>query len=131
MNDNDPLSKAAHGRDVVVLDDSIEAAETLALALSLDGYSVRTVASGVDALSALADEVPSCLLMDFGLPDMDGLEVIRRVRALYGDALMVIMVTGWDLTQPRVSQASVLVDHHFTKPLSLEALRRLLPPLDV
>lgn len=126
-----PLSDTAPGEglDVLVVDDSPEAAETLAVALAMDGYRVRTCNTGAAALAAIARDFPLCVLMDFGLPDHDGLDIVREVRALHGNAIVLVMFTGWDITQPRVAQAAELVDHYFTKPVSLEKLRQILPPV--
>lgn len=119
----------ADGIDVLVVDDSAEAADTLAIALSMDGYRVRTCHSGAAALSAIAQDFPLCMLMDFGLPDKDGLDIVREVRARHGDTIVLVMCTGWDMGEPRVAEAAELVDHYFTKPVSLEKLRQILPPL--
>ena len=127
-NPNQPPRE--EGLDVLVVDDSAEAADTLAIALSLDGYRVRTCSSGTDALSAIDSDFPLCLLMDFGLPDKDGLEIVREVRAKHGNAIVLVMCTGWDIGEPRVAEAAELVDHYFTKPVSLEKLRQILPPLN-
>jgi DNA-binding response OmpR family regulator len=129
----DPLTnispQPADGLDVLVVDDSPEAAETLAMALTMDGYRVRTCHSGASALACIARDFPLCVLLDFGLPDKDGLEIVKEVRALHGNAIVVVMVTGRDIMQSRVAEAAELVDHYFTKPVSLEKLRQILPPL--
>ena len=127
LTDTAPL--LADGLDVLVVDDSPENAETLAMALTMDGYRVRTCPSGASALAAIARDFPLCVLLDFGLPDMDGLEIVREVRALHGNEIVIVMVTGRDITQARVAEAAELVDHYFTKPVSLEKLRQILPPL--
>ncbi len=124
-----PISTAP--LDVLVVDDAPDAAETLAIALSMDGYNVRTCNSGSTALEAIEKDFPLCVLMDFGLPDKDGLEIVREVRARHGDAIILIMCTGWDITHPRVAEAAALVDHYFTKPVSLDKLRQILPPIDL
>lgn len=118
------------GLDVLVVDDSPEAAQTLAMALTMDGYRVRTCHSGASALAAVAQDFPLCVLLDFGLPDKDGLDIVREVRALHGNEIVLVMVTGWDITLPRVAEAAALVDHYFTKPVSLEKLHQILPRLN-
>lgn len=124
-----PPPVLASSIDVLVVDDSPEAAETLAMALSLDGYRVRTCNSGTSALAAIAHDFPLCVLMDFGLPDKDGLEIVKEVRERHGDDIVLVMCTGWDITQVRVAEAAALVDHYFTKPVSLDKLRQILPPI--
>lgn len=114
--------------DVVVVDDSPASAEALASALTMDGYRVEVCTDGASAFDVITRLFPLCVLLDFGLPGVDGLEIVRRIRAMHGDAIVIIMCTGWELTQPRVAEAAALVDHHFTKPVSLEKLRQILPP---
>jgi DNA-binding response OmpR family regulator len=131
LNANHPSQPApVDVLDVLVVDDSTEAADTLAMALSLDGYRVQTCHSGKDALAAIERDFPLCMLMDFGLPDKDGLEIVREVRAKHGNSIVLVMCTGWEIDEPRVAQAAELVDHYFTKPVSLEKLRQILPPLN-
>lgn len=129
----DPLTPTApppaDGLDVLVVDDSVENAETLAMALAMDGYRVRTCHSGASALACIARDFPLCVLVDFGLPDKDGLDIVKEVRARHGNAIVLVMVTGQDITQARVAEAAELVDHYFTKPVSLEKLQQILPPL--
>jgi CheY-like chemotaxis protein len=65
---------------VVVVDDDDDASSALALALELDGYSVKTAQDARQALVLVADYQPHCVLMDLGLPDMDGCELARQLR---------------------------------------------------
>lgn len=130
MNTLSPVPPSStNGLDVLVVDDSPETAETLAMALTMDGYHVRTCHSGAEALATIARDFPLCVLMDFGLPDKDGLEIVREVRALHGNEIVLVMFTGWDITQDRVAEAADLVDHYFIKPVDLDKLRQILPPL--
>lgn len=119
---------ASDTMDILVVDDSPASAEVLATALSLDGYTVKTCYSGASALATIATDFPLCVLLDFGLPDVDGLDIVRKVREVHGDRIVLIMCTGWDINQPRVAEAAMLVDHYFTKPVSLDKLRQILPP---
>lgn len=123
------MTSLAASVDVLVIDDAPDAADTLAVALSMDGYNVRVCNTAEAALASIDKDFPLCVLMDFGLPDQDGLDVVRAVRARHGDAIVIVMVTGWDVTRPRVAEAAALVDHYFTKPVSLDKLRQILPPL--
>lgn len=114
---------------VMVVDDAPDAAETLAMALKLDGFAVSTALNGAQALAAIAKAPPDCMLVDFGLPDMDGLDLVRIIRERHGDDIVLVAVTGWSEDKPRVAETFALVDHHFTKPVSVEQLRRILRPL--
>lgn len=114
---------------VMVVDDAPDAAETLAMVLKLDGFAVSTALNGAQALAAIAKARPDCMLVDFGLPDMDGLDLVRIIRERHGDDIILVAVTGWSEDKPRVAETFALVDHHFTKPVSVEQLRRILRPL--
>jgi len=115
--------------EVIVVDDSRDAAHMMAGALELDGYTVRVAYNGTDALELIAQRQPHCVLLDFGLPDMDGLQLCKTIKGRYGDDIVRIMVTGWDDTDPRVKQAFECADHHFKKPVSPAQIRTLLPPV--
>ena len=114
---------------VMVVDDAPEAAETLAMVLKLDGFAVSTALTGAQALAAIAQAAPDCMLVDFGLPDMDGLDLVRAIRERHGDDIILVAVTGWSEDKPRVAETFALVDHHFTKPVTVEQLRSILRPM--
>ncbi|MBN9409480.1 MAG: response regulator [Burkholderiales bacterium] len=114
---------------VLVVDDSVASAQALAMALEMDGYVAHVAFTGQSALAEASTHRPDCVLLDFGLDDMDGLQLARTLRERHGDDVVMIMITGWDTTQERVGEAAALVDHHFTKPLDLNRLRRILPPI--
>eukprot|EP01031_Cornospumella_fuschlensis_P004824 gene4824-6038_t len=101
---------------VMVVDDAPDAAETLAMVLKLDGFAVSTALNGAQALAAIAKARPDCMLVDFGMPDMDGLDLVRIIRERHGDDIILVAVTGWSEDKPRVAETFALVDHHFTKP---------------
>ncbi|HEY6135611.1 MAG TPA: response regulator [Rubrivivax sp.] len=114
---------------VLVVDDRRDEAESLAALLRLGGYVVRTVTRAVDALEVMASFQPLCLLLDIDMPDMDGLELSRRLRqSQVGNELVIIAVSGWDagdFLQPSFE----CVDHFLPKPVDPARLARLLPPL--
>lgn len=114
---------------VVVVDDVSDAAETLACALELDGYHVRTANDGHHALTVIEEYQPHCVLLDINMPGIDGCELAKRLRERHGDDLVLIAVTGWGEEDDRVSQAFVRIDHYLRKPVKPELLRKLLPPL--
>lgn len=114
------------GVRVVVVDDQQDAADMLAAVLELDGYAVRTAASGEQALSLVAQFEPHMVLLDVNMPGMDGRELTQQLRRRYGDAMVLIAVSGTDPEDERVTQTFDSVDHYFRKPVDLAALRRLL-----
>ena len=115
---------------VVVIDDSSDAAEALALSLEFDGYDVRTAHNGVDGLALIEAYRPHCVLLDIEMPLMDGCELSRRLRETYGDDIVLIAVTGWSEDNPRVAESFVRVDHYLRKPIRQEELEKILPPIN-
>ncbi|KAF1048765.1 response regulator transcription factor [Xylophilus sp.] len=130
MIPNLSLAASEDATSVLIVDDSGPYAQALAMGLRMDGYSTRVALSVREALDLVGQQRPHCLLMDFGMDEFDGLNLVHTLRADHRDDIVIIMVTGWDATQPRVAQAAMLVDHHYTKPFHLDDLRRILPPLN-
>jgi CheY-like chemotaxis protein len=112
---------------MVVVDDNQDAAETLAMALDLFGCDVTVAHSAAQALDILPGATPSVVLLDIGLPDMNGYELARRVRQLPGGpAMTLIATTGWGQQKDRERAFEAGFDHHLTKPVDFEMLRSLL-----
>ena len=108
---------------VVVVDDVADAAEALAAALALDGYKVWTAKDG-------EAHRPHCVLLDIGMPGMDGNALTRALRERYGDDIVLIAVTGREHDDEGVSDTFARVDHYLKKPVDPDQLRKLLPPVD-
>jgi CheY-like chemotaxis protein/nitrogen-specific signal transduction histidine kinase len=115
---------------VLVVDDNVDSADSMALLLSLDGHEVRTAFDGSSALTEAAEFQPRAVLLDIGLPGMDGYEVARRLRELPGlrDVLM-IAITGYGQQDDRARSKAAGFDHHLVKPVDPEHLSRLLSSL--
>jgi len=114
---------------VVVVDDLDDAASALAMALQIDGYAVRTAHDGREALSVIAEHRPHCVMLDVNMPVIDGCELSRRLREMYGSDIVLIAMSGRDETDERVAETYGRVDHYFRKPFGLALLRKVLPPL--
>jgi CheY-like chemotaxis protein/anti-sigma regulatory factor (Ser/Thr protein kinase) len=124
----------ADGRDILLIEDNEDARETLETLLRLKGHEVRTAPDGPSGLAAALSERPGVMLVDLGLPGLDGLEVARRVRADGGWAQRPLMValTGYGQDEDRQRAIEAGFDAHVTKPVSMDALDRLLeraPPI--
>jgi DNA-binding response OmpR family regulator len=115
---------------VVLVDDDADTCETLSSLLQFDGYSVRVARTAQDAIIAIREHKPVCALLDLGLPDFDGCELSRRLRAAHGPDLVLIAVTGRDGDKAHNEAMAAGVDHVLCKPLSQENLRRFFPPLN-
>ena len=111
---------------VLVVDDHRDEAEALAALLQLTGYSARVVTSAAEALDMVASYEPLCVMLDIDMPDMDGLELSRRLRQVQGADLVIIAVSGWDSEDVLRSEC---VDHFLLKPVDSQRLARVLPSL--
>lgn len=109
------------GFRVLVVDDDEEVRESLRRSLSFEGYEVLTAADGEQALSLAGSAGPGLVLLDLQLPDVDGLEVCRRLRAR-GEDVPVLMLTARGGTRDRVTGLDVGADDYLPKPFALEEL---------
>ncbi|HSN88902.1 MAG TPA: ATP-binding protein [Thermoanaerobaculia bacterium] len=114
-------------RRVLVVDDNQDAAETVALILELWGHEVRTVFDGPAALEAAPLFLPEVILLDIGLPGLDGYEVARRLRAdPRQDGVLLIAMTGYGQDKDRALSQEAGFSHHLVKPVDPATLRTLL-----
>lgn len=104
---------------VLVVDDEPNIAELLMMALRYEGWDVRTAATGRDAVSTAREHAPDVIVLDWMLPDVDGLEVLRRVRQ-HDDRVPVLFLTARDAVEDRVAGLTAGGDDYVTKPFSLE-----------
>jgi CheY-like chemotaxis protein len=122
----DTASTSARCRRVLVVDDNADSAETMAEILKLWGHDVLTAHDGPGALEAARAQKPDAVLLDLGLPVMDGFETARRLRQLGLEATLLVAVTGFGAAEDRRRTAEAGFDSHLTKPVSPEALREVL-----
>jgi PAS domain S-box-containing protein len=121
------LSSAHPPRRILIVDDNAEAADTLAELLSLYGHEVQAVHNGPAALETFATWRPHIMLLDIGMPGMDGYEVARRVRQQAGaEEVKLIALTGWGQEKDRKRAREAGFDHHLLKPLDLQGLGNVL-----
>ena len=113
-------------RRILIVDDSKDAAESLAMLLSLSGHQVAVAHDGVQALEAVAAERPEVVLLDIGLPGMDGYEVCRRLRQGGMDDALIIAMTGYGQERDRQRSKEAGFDTHTVKPVELDHLMELL-----
>ncbi len=114
-------------RKILVVDDNEDAAESLGALLTALGAKVKTAHDGREALSAVDDFTPDVVLLDIGMPGMDGYEVSRRIRTKFShEQVTLIALTGWGQEEDRRRSRAAGFDHHLVKPPDLEKLRELL-----
>lgn len=106
---------------VLVVDDERNIAELVAMALRYEGWQVQTALDGAAAVRAAADLEPDAVVLDLMLPDVDGLEVLRRLRRTRPD-VPVVFLTAKDAVEDRVVGLTAGGDDYVTKPFSLEEL---------
>lgn len=113
---------------LVVIDDDVDAAAALADLLQLEGYSVRVGHSAAQALTSVAEFNPLGVLLDLGLPDQDGLEVARQLRADRGSSLVLVAVTGRASEREKTAAEAAGFDYVMVKPVCPRLLRTIFPP---
>ena len=114
-------------RRTLVVDDNHDAAESLAMLLSLDGHEVEAVFTPQQALARAEQFRPDVMLLDIGLPGIDGYEVARRVRAMpHGSAIRLIALTGYGQTEDRRRALAAGFDDHLVKPVEPAKLAQAL-----
>jgi PAS domain S-box-containing protein len=121
------IREAVNKQKILVVDDNHDSAESLSLLLQMHGHDVRVAYDGSDALALAATFHPDKVLLDIGLPDMDGYEVGRRLRELPGLAdVQLIAVTGYGQDADRQAAIAAGFASHLTKPVDLQELSRLM-----
>jgi CheY-like chemotaxis protein len=116
-----------HVRRILIVDDNQDAADSLGMFLRFQGNQVRTAYDGLEAVSVASAFRPDVVLLDIGLPKLNGYEVARRIRAQEdGSRAVLIAVTGWGQEEDRRRSQEAGFDHHITKPIEFEVLQRLL-----
>jgi CheY-like chemotaxis protein len=130
-----PVYALVAGHRILVVDDNVDAAETMAMLLELSGHEVRTAFGGQEALEIAHSFRPDVVFLDIGLPGMNGYEVARRLLADPATAATrLIALTGWG-TQDDINKSKMAgFNAHLTKPVDPDAveavLAKLLPALE-
>ncbi|MGZ8152735.1 MAG: hybrid sensor histidine kinase/response regulator, partial [Methylovulum sp.] len=114
---------------ILVVDDYVDVVESMKMLLQLDGHEIETADCGMKALELAQTFCPQVVLLDIGLPDLDGYEVAKRLRMLpeTRDALLIAL-TGYGQPEDREHSQSVGFNHHLLKPIDFETLFALLRP---
>jgi len=134
---SEPVNASAEGagnalptRRVLVVDDNKDAVDSLGLLLSMVGQTVATARDGLEALSQFDAFAPDVVVLDIGLPRLNGYEVARRIRATeHGRRVILVALTGWGQDDDRRRTIEAGFDHHLVKPVDFDALKALLASL--
>src|SRR5688572_13280915 len=124
-----PLKTAREGdtpRRIVVIDDNLDAAESLAMLLRLKGHEVHVAYDGPAGVSLVMKTGPDCVLVDIGLPGIDGYEVAKRLRAHDTNGMLLVALTGYGNSADRMKSEQAGFDYHLVKPVPQSVLENLL-----
>jgi PAS domain S-box-containing protein len=120
----------AGGRRILVVDDNEDSALTMATMLELLGDETRTAHDGLDAIEAASAFRPDVILMDIGMPRLNGYDATRKIREQpWGAAIIIVALTGWGQDGDRARSKAAGCDGHLVKPVSLPDLEHLLASL--
>jgi PAS domain S-box-containing protein len=112
---------------VLIVDDNVDSADSLSLALQIRGHHARAVYDGASALQVGASFRPDVILLDLGMPDLDGHETCRLIRKQsWGDDVRIVALTGWGQYEDRRKTGESGFDYHLVKPMEPPALANLL-----
>jgi PAS domain S-box-containing protein len=118
---------AGVGLKILVVDDNRDAADTCAMLLEASGHHVQTAYTGRQALELARTYRPHALLMDIGLPDIDGYKLAQQIRATpWGRGMVLVAVTGWGQEEDRLRAVEAGFDRHVVKPISAEMVESIL-----
>jgi CheY-like chemotaxis protein/two-component sensor histidine kinase len=117
-------------RKILVVDDNVDSAESMAMVLELDGHVIQIAHDGEAALAAAKSFIPDIVLLDIGLPGLDGYEVAARLRRSPDtQGTVLVAFTGYGQPEDRRRTAEVGFAHHLVKPVDLDALAKLIGSL--
>ena len=115
---------------ILVVDDNQDSAMSLAMMLSIMGHDTRTANDGESAVTTAESFLPEVVLLDIGLPKLNGYEVAQHIRAnTWGHSMYLIAVTGWGQEEDRQRSSEVGLNAHMVKPVEPGALEQLLSEL--
>jgi CheY-like chemotaxis protein len=128
--DVSPAAPPAVQMRILVVDDNVDAGESLAMILRFLGADVRVAHDGYQALAMLAAFPASVVLLDIGMPGIDGYETARRIRAQFQERpISLVALSGWGQEEDRRRATEAGFDHHLIKPAEIPALQSLLRSL--
>ncbi len=123
-------SADALGWRILVADDNRDAAESMSMMLRLMGNEVRTVNDGLQAIVEAAEVRPDVILLDIGMPNLNGYDVARSIRQQrWGSEPLLVALTGWGQAEDRERAFKAGFDEHFTKPVQPDVIEHLLTQL--
>jgi PAS domain S-box-containing protein len=117
------------GLTVLIVDDNHDAADSMALLVQLEGANASVVYSALEGIEFIEQHAPDVVLLDIGMPGLDGYEACKRIRAQYGSRLCLIAVSGWGQDADKKQAMNAGFDAHLTKPADPDILARTIARL--
>lgn len=112
---------------ILIIDDNIDAGESLAMLMEISGHNTRIALNGMSGLSIAQEFNPDVILLDIGLPDINGYEVAQRIRQeSWGKKIYLIAVTGWGQSKDKELAIAAGFDKHLTKPIEFQQINNFL-----
>ncbi len=125
------VTRASGQLRILVADDNYDAADTMAMMLTMLGHEVRTTYDGLQAVRAWSAFTPDLILLDIGMPELNGYEACRHIRREPGgEKAVLVALTGWGQAEDKRQAQEAGFDHHLVKPVGLDALETLLAGLE-
>jgi CheY-like chemotaxis protein len=121
VNDHSPAR-----RRILVVDDNVDSAESMAMMLKLSGHDVAMAHDGLEAVNLAQEFQPDLALLDLGMPKLDGYEAARSIRRQpWGQGIMLVALTGWGQAEDKRRSREAGFDAHLVKPVDFDALEKL------
>ncbi len=131
LQKNSPVTLPTKKRRILVVDDNRDSASSLATLLQLQGHAVVTAYDGLEAVATAQSYLPDLILLDIGLPKLNGYEAARQIRtAERSGAVCIVALTGWGQEEDRNRSAAAGFDAHLVKPVNLNELYKVLENCD-
>jgi two-component system CheB/CheR fusion protein len=132
QDDSEVSAASQPARRILVVDDNVDGAESMRMLLAAHGHEVHLAHSGAKAWEFAKELKPEIVVLDIGLPDIDGYEVAQRIRhEAWGENVLMVAITGWGQADDKRRAIAAGFDHHMTKPVDPDHLERLFirPPV--
>lgn len=128
---NDEPLNSINRRRILVVDDNIDIAKSLTMLLQLKGNITKIASDGLDAIEAASSFQPDIILMDIGMPRLNGYDAAKEIRKQsWGKKVVLVALTGWGQEKDRCLSQEAGFDFHITKPVQLEILEKLLTDME-
>ncbi|GAA0859123.1 PAS domain-containing hybrid sensor histidine kinase/response regulator [Aliiglaciecola litoralis] len=128
---DETVAVVVNSKRILVIEDNIDAAESLTMLLQISGHTTQSAHDGKSGITMAEEFAPDVILMDIGLPDINGYQVAQQIRQqTWGKGLFLIAATGWGQDKDKDLAKKAGFDYHLTKPINFQELNALLQKID-